>query len=38
VALIRVKRRVEGSSITVVCSAPELEAFGQTWENFEQIA
>ena len=32
--LTRLKRRAEGSSLTVVCSAPELLEFGRTWPDF----
>ncbi len=35
VAMTRLKRHSEGSVLTVVCSAPELEAFGKTWPNFQ---
>lgn len=37
VAISRLKRQINGSCLTVVCSAPELEDFGQTWEQFEKI-
>lgn len=33
--LTRLKRHPNGSSLTVVCSAPELEGYGRTWPNFE---
>jgi hypothetical protein len=36
-ALTRVKRAVEGSHITVVCSIPELREFGTSWPAFEQV-
>ena len=29
--LTRLKRSVQGSHLTVVCTAPELSKFGQTW-------
>lgn len=32
--LTRLKRRAEGSSLTVVCAAPELLEFGRTWPDF----
>lgn len=35
--LTRLKRHVEGSWLTVVCSAPELESFGQTWPSFIRL-
>ena len=31
--LTRLKRHAEGSWLTVVCSAPELNEYGQTWGN-----
>lgn len=34
VALSRVKKRTEGSYITVLCSDPSLEEYGETWENY----
>jgi hypothetical protein len=34
VALSRLKRHAEGSFLTVVCSAPELAAYGQTWPEY----
>ena len=36
--LTRLKRHVEGSSLTVVCShsANELESFGRKWPSFDQ--
>lgn len=34
--LTRLKRHVEGSWLTVVCSAHELQAFGRTWPSFSQ--
>lgn len=36
VALSRLKCRVEGSHLTVICSDSKLEEFGKTWEIFEQ--
>lgn len=38
VAISRLKRRINGSYLTVVCSAPQLEAFGQSWDQFEKVA
>lgn len=35
VAMSRLKRHVEGSYLTVVCSNPALEEFGKTWTTFE---
>lgn len=35
VALSRLKRCPTGSFLTVICSAPELEAYGRTWPAFE---
>ena len=32
--LTRLKRHVEGSWLTVVCSAHELDSFGRTWPSF----
>ncbi len=32
--LTRLKRRAEGSNLTVVCSAPELLEYGRTWPEF----
>lgn len=37
VALSRLKRHTGGSYLTVICSAPELEAFGKTWQTFERL-
>jgi hypothetical protein len=34
VALSRLRRSERGSSLTVVCSAPELESYGRTWPAF----
>lgn len=34
--LTRLKRHVEGSWLTVVCSAHELHAFGRMWPSFSQ--
>lgn len=36
VGLSRLKRHEQESFLTVVCSAPELEAYGRTWSNFEK--
>ncbi|RKG72683.1 AAA family ATPase [Corallococcus terminator] len=36
--LTRLKRHTEGSWLTVVCSARELEAFGQTWPSYARPA
>jgi superfamily I DNA/RNA helicase len=36
VALSRLKRSPAGSFLTVVCSSPELEAYGRTWPVFEK--
>ena len=33
--LTRLKRNINGSWLTVVSSAPELEAFGKTWPTYE---
>jgi hypothetical protein len=38
VALSRLKEHGLGSFLTVVCSAPDLEAFGETWPEFERRA
>ncbi|MBD2302987.1 nuclease-related domain-containing DEAD/DEAH box helicase [Nostoc sp. FACHB-190] len=38
VALSRLKRRIAGSYITVVCSVPHLAEFGETWELFEWVS
>lgn len=35
VAMTRLKRHMEGSVLTVVCAAPELETFGKTWPDFQ---
>ncbi len=35
VGLTRLKRDARGSWLTVVCSAPELHAFGQTWPSYQ---
>ena len=35
VALSRLRRSQQGSFLTVVCSAPELESYGKTWPTFE---
>jgi hypothetical protein len=32
--LTRLKRSANGSWLTVVCSAPELEAFGRSWPSY----
>lgn len=37
VALSRLKRHTQGSYLTVICSAPELEEFGKTWPIFERL-
>ncbi|KAB8314874.1 AAA family ATPase [Tolypothrix campylonemoides VB511288] len=37
VALSRLKRHERGSYLTVVCSAPELAEFGETWPIFERL-
>jgi hypothetical protein len=37
VALSRLRRSHVGSFLTVVCSAPELEAYGHTWPTFERL-
>lgn len=37
VALSRLKRHTVGSYLTVICSAPELEVFGKTWQTFERL-
>jgi hypothetical protein len=36
VALSRLRRSEKGSFLAVVCSAPELEAYGRTWPAFER--
>ncbi len=33
--MTRLKRHVDGSYLTVVCSTPELEEYGRTWLDFE---
>ncbi|MCY3568863.1 MAG: hypothetical protein OXH38_09575, partial [Chloroflexi bacterium] len=35
-ALTRLKRRVEGSALTVVCSTPDLAEYGRTWPSYEE--
>jgi hypothetical protein len=35
VALSRLKRSPNGSVLSVVCSAPELEEYGKTWPAFQ---
>ncbi|MGU9962957.1 MAG: NERD domain-containing protein [Candidatus Halichondribacter symbioticus] len=35
--LTRLKRRTEGSWLTVVCSASRLSEYGKTWPNYEEI-
>lgn len=35
--LTRLKKRAEGSRLTVVSSAPELAEFGRTWPDFVEI-
>lgn len=35
--LTRLKRRFEGSRLTVVCAAPELLEFGRTWPDFIEV-
>jgi len=35
VSLSRLRRSEKGSFLTVVCSAPQLEAYGRTWPVFE---
>lgn len=37
VAISRLKRRINGSYLTVVCSAPELRDFGKKWKYFEEV-
>lgn len=37
VALSRLRRSTSGSYMTVVCSAPELEAYGRTWPDFQTL-
>jgi hypothetical protein len=34
--MTRLKRHTEGSFLTVVCSASELELYGRTWPQFER--
>jgi hypothetical protein len=36
--LTRLKLSADGSWLTVVCSAPELKAFGETWSSFDNRA
>lgn len=38
VAISRLKRHTKGSYLTVVCSNPELEEYGKTWESFSRIS
>lgn len=38
VAMTRLKRHPQGNVLTVVCSAPELEAYGRTWPDFQMLA
>lgn len=38
VAMSRLKRHHGGSYLTVVCSNPELEEYGKTWESFSRIS
>ncbi|MYD17256.1 MAG: AAA family ATPase [Chloroflexi bacterium] len=35
-ALTRLKRRAEGSALTVVCSTPDLAEYGRTWPSYEE--
>jgi hypothetical protein len=37
VALSRLKRSPNGSVLSVVCSAPELEKYGKTWPEFRRL-
>jgi hypothetical protein len=37
VALSRLKHHVQGSFLTVVCAAPELEAYGKTWPEYSRL-
>jgi hypothetical protein len=37
VALSRLRWSEDGSLLTVVCSAKELESYGQTWPSFENV-
>jgi len=37
VALSRLKKNIDGSFLTVVCSAPEFEEFGSSWPSFEGV-
>ena len=37
VGLTRLRRHPQGSFLTVVCSAPELESYGETWPSFERL-
>ena len=36
-ALTRIKRRELGSALTVVCSTPDLNAYGRTWPDFKEF-
>ncbi len=36
VAMSRLKRHAKGSHLTVVCSAPELKSYGETWPNYTE--
>ncbi len=36
-ALTRLKRRPEGSALTVVCSTPDLADYGRTWPSFTKF-
>ena len=38
VAMSRLKRHAEGSYLTVVCSDPKLQEYGQTWPTYERLA
>ncbi len=37
-ALTRLKRRPEGSALTVVCSTADLADYGRTWPSFKETA
>ena len=37
VGLTRLKWHPRGSFLTVVCSAPELQSYGETWPSFERV-
>jgi len=37
-ALTRLKRSPQGSWLTVVCSAPELEEYGKTWADHRDVS